>query len=595
MSLGEDQPHDVAGSGEATLPAPEQPDEPLRPSAPPTIERKSVQLPQTADRFWFHSAATTTSSDGMSVVKVNRFGEILDIRHLGPDPRTDSWVLRFAEIGKIMAQARWTWSVALAAMGDMSVAEHFGLRRLPGPASENHQRRAVAPRAVALKHDFPGGVELSFGAPRAPRPALRADAWAEEDDAQKPFPPLLFDVDCPDPGYPELLAKAQSWFFSGSQDERVKTIVDAAGRQVAWYTRGDLANIYTKDQLADVVQHCLLLARREAQAWLAKHFAPLWQNYPTWLVTNTPEDRAWGADADQVPDSLIGPGWVEGSARTYDALPEFLAQPAGRWQPHDPKLFGWPGDSFGEAAAKQTEARTALDGRLSLSVDSKGRVVSWTADPDLLRWHTLGEIEWMLTSMYLTICKDLQLRLSALARQTDPDAGIRTLSIGLVDFSVHAPEFSELRWCSAAPMRLDYEPLPNQSDALAEKFGLRVRVPMADSDRRDLYSEAAQIAVTCVDGPGSVLSVSVGGDCAPLAVRVDPSWPQRYAEEDVPWALDLLYQRAVDVILESQIRTLRPVWRTPEHLVVDRDVPRLWFLADLPTPFHHAPAAVLDD
>lgn len=189
MSLGEDQPHDVAGSGEATLPAPERPDEPPRPSAPPTSERRSVQLAQTADRFSFHSTATTTSSDGMSVVQVNRFGEILDIRHLGPDPRTDSWVLRFAEIGKIMAQARWTWSVALAAMGDMSVAEHFGLEGLPEPTAESHQHKAVAPRAVALKHDFPGGVELSFGAPRAPRPAPGASAWAEEnEDGQKPFP-----------------------------------------------------------------------------------------------------------------------------------------------------------------------------------------------------------------------------------------------------------------------------------------------------------------------------------------------------------------------------------------------------------------------
>ncbi|MGL6235195.1 MAG: hypothetical protein ACRC20_07600 [Segniliparus sp.] len=594
MSLGEDPPHDVAGSDEAILPVSEQPVEPSPPSAPPPATRRVVQLPQTADLFAFHSAALTTSSDGLSVVKVNRFGEILDVRHTGPDPRTDSWVLRFAEIGKIMAQARWTWSVALAAMGGMGVAEHFGLDKLPAPSGQGRQGRAVQPRAVALKHDFPGGVELSFGAPRSPRAAAHATAEADEAE-QNPFPPLLLDVDCPDPDYPELLEKAQSWFFSGSQDERVKAVVDAAGRQVAWYTRGDLSSLYTKAQLEDVLQHCLLLARREAQVWLAKHFAPLWQRYPTWFATHTPEDRDWGSDADQVPDSLIGSGWSAGSARTYDALPEFLAQPSGRWQPHDAKLFGWPRDSFGDLAAKQAETRVALGERLSLTVDARGRVVSWSADPDLLRWHTLGEIEWMLTSMYLNICKDLQLGLSALARQTDPDAGIRTLVIGLVDFSVHAPEFAQLRWCSAAPMRQDYEPAPKRADALAGKFGLRVCAPGRESDRHDLYSAASQVAVTCVDSPQSLLSVSVGGNCEPLDVRVDPAWAQRYEQEDVPWLLDQLYQRAVDLVLEAQIRILLPVWRTPEHLVVDRDVPRLWFLAHLPTPFHHAPTVVLDD
>ncbi|EFV12803.1 hypothetical protein [Segniliparus rugosus] len=590
MSLGEDQPHDVAGSDEAISPVPEPPVQAPSPSAPPAAPRRTAQLPQTADRFSFHSTALTTSSDGLSVVQVNRFGEILDVRHIGPDPRTDSWVLRFAEIGKIMAQARWTWSVALAAMGDMTVAEHFGVARLPEPSGQGRQ-----PRAVALHHDFPGGVELSFGAPRPPRTAPAPIAQANDDEDEEPFPALLLEVDCPDPSYPALLAKAQSWFFSGSQDERVKAVVDAAGRQVAWYTRGDLTNIYTKAQLEDVLQHCLHLARREAQAWLAKHFAPLWQSYPTWLATNAPLERDWGSDADQIPDSLIGPGWALGSRHTFDALPEFLAQPAGRWQPHGAKLFGWPRDSFGDFASKQTETRTALDDRLSLTVDAKGRVVSWSADPDLLRWHTLGEIEWMLTSMYLSICKDLQLRLSALARQTNPDVGIRTLAMGLVDFSVHAPEFEKLRWCSAAPMRQEYEPLPKRSDALADKFGLRVRVPGSESDRLDLYSEASQIAVTCVDRPEALLSVSVGGDCAPLDVRVDPAWSQRYAEEDVPWLLDQLYQRAVDLVLEAQIRVLLPVWRTPEHLVVDRDVARLWFLVGLPAPFHRAPTAVLDD
>lgn len=591
MSLGEDQPHDVAGSDEAAPSVPEQPAAPPRPNAQPPAPRRPVQLPQTADRFDFHSTAMATSSDGLSVIKVNRFGEILDVRHIGPDPRTDSWALRFVEIGKIMAQARWTWSVALAAMGGMTVAEHFGLPTLPGPAGRG-QGGGVQPRAVALKHDFPGGVELSFGAPREPA-APRAATTGDEQEA--PFPPLLIDADCPDPEYPDLLAKAQSWFFSGSQGERVKAVVDAAGRQVAWYTRGDLSGVYTKAQLEDVLQHCLMLARREARVWLARHFAPLWRRYPTWFATNAPEDREWGAEADQVPDSLIGPGWTPGSARTYDALPEFLAQPVSRWQPYDARLFGWPKDSFGDLAAKQTETRTALGERLSLTVDSRGRVVAWSSDPDLLRWHTLGEIEWMLTSMYLNICKDLQLGLSALARQTNSDAGIRALAMGLVDFSVHAPEFARLRWCSAAPMRQDYEPAPEQADALAGKFGLRVRAPGADSDRHDLYSVASQIAVTCFDESPSVLSVSVGGKCEPIEVRVGPEWARRYAQEDVPWVLDQLYQRAVDLVIEAQIRVLLPVWRTPEHLVVDRDVPRLWFLAHLPVPFHHAPVALIDD
>jgi hypothetical protein len=182
-----------------------------------------------------------------------------------------------------------------------------------------------------------------------------------------------------------------------------------------------------------------------------------------------------------------------------------------------------------------------------------------------------------------------------LARQTNPEAGIRTLSLGLVDFSVHAPEFGQLRWSSIGPMREDYRVLPARGDRLAEEFGLRVRVPGAAQVWRAAYAEASQVSITCIDRAGGSLSVTVGANCEPLEVRVEESWRAHHAQDDVPWILDSLYQRAVDLVIEAQIRILRPVWRTPERLAVDRDVPRLWFLTDLPMPFHHAPMALLDD